>query len=88
MFFLLSILYLYCTYVKRTDLYPVERRGGIDGNMGCKEQLILDETIHEEVKHHKRNLSEAWIDLRKACDSVYKKWLTEGLNYWTSQRGL
>ena len=57
--------------------------------MECKQPLIVDGTIHEEVKHHKRNLSDqAWIDLRKACDSVYKKWLTEGQNYWTSQRGL
>ena len=30
------------TYVKRTGLYPVEQRGGIDGNMGFKE-LIVDE---------------------------------------------
>ena len=35
--------------------------------------------MHKEVKHDKRNLSEAWIDLRKTYDSVYKKWLTEGL---------
>ena len=35
--------------------------------------------MDKEVKHHKRNLSEGWIDLRKTYDSVYKKWLTEGL---------
>ena len=35
--------------------------------------------MHKEVKHHKWNLSEAWIDLRKTYDSVCKKWLTEGL---------
>ena len=48
----------------------------------------IQRTMDKEVKHHKRNLSEGWIDLRKTYDSVYKKWLTEGLNYWTSQRGL
>ena len=38
--------------------------------MGCKEQLIVDETIHEEVKHLNGIMK---IDIRKAYDSVYKK---------------
>ena len=50
--------------------------------MECIEQLIVDETIHEEVKHHKRNLSEAWINPRMVYDCVYKKWSTEGLKLW------
>ena len=64
-------------FVNEAKLYPIEQRGGVGGNMGCREQVIVDDAIHAEVKQHKRDLAEAWIDLRKAYDSIYKKWLIE-----------
>ena len=47
--------------------------------MGCKEQVLIDDIIHEQVRGNHRNLSEAWMDLKKAYDSVYKKWQVAAL---------
>ena len=37
---------------------------------GTAENLLLDSVVLRDVKLHQRNLSVAWIDVRKAYDSV------------------
>lgn len=47
---------------------------------------IIYLNVCEEVKHFKRNLSVAWIDYRKAFDSVPHDWLLEILSViWAPQ---
>ena len=45
-------------FVKEAKLYPIEQRGGVGGNMGCREQVIVDDAIHAGVKQHKRDLAQ------------------------------
>jgi len=51
-----------------TDI--VEQRGGKKGLSGCKENLLIDRCITQDAVQHKRNLSMAWIDYRKAYDTT------------------
>ena len=43
--------------------------------MGTKDQLLINKTVLEDCKRRQRNLSMAWIDYRKAFDSVPHSWI-------------
>ena len=43
--------------------------------MGTKDQLLINKTILEDCNKRRRNLSMAWIDYRKAFDSVPHSWI-------------
>ena len=61
------------------NLIPEEQKGGISGNQGTIDQLLVDDMILQNAKKSKRNLSTAWIDYRKAFDSVPHDWLKRSL---------
>ena len=61
------------------NLIPEEQKGGISGNQGTIDQLLIDDMILQNAKKSKRNLSTAWIDYRKAFDSVPHDWLIRSL---------
>ena len=52
------------------NLLPVEQKGCSKGSYGCKNQLLIKKAIIEMTKNKNRNLTTAWIDYRKAFDSV------------------
>lgn len=52
-----------------------EQNGGRKGSRGSKEWLIVDTVIGKQAYKNKRNISIAWIDYRKAFDSVPHSWL-------------
>ncbi len=54
---------------------PLEQKGGRKGSYGCKEILLLNKVILNDVKKRKHNLNMAWIDYQKAIDSVPHDWL-------------
>ncbi|XP_045510128.1 uncharacterized protein LOC123705416 [Colias croceus] len=61
------------------------------GGRGTKELLLIDTVIGQQVKRNRRNLSAAWIDYKKAFDSVPHTWLTRVLELYKidpSIRGL
>ena len=37
-------------YVKEKNLYSIQQRGGIEGNMGCKEEILIDGAIHRSSR--------------------------------------
>ena len=47
-----------------------EQKGCIKSKMGTKDQLLINKTVLEDCKRRQRNLNMAWIDYRKAFDSV------------------
>lgn len=47
-----------------------EQKGCIRNTRGCKEQLVIDETILKQTIQTQRNLRAAYIDFCKAFDSV------------------
>jgi hypothetical protein len=46
---------------------------------GCKDQLLISKAIFEDKKKRKKNLSIAWIDYQKACDSVPQSWTEKSI---------
>ena len=46
---------------------------------GCLEQLIINETILDQVKENRRSLITIWLDYKKALDSVPHEWLFTAL---------
>ena len=67
------------THLTTFNLIPEEQKGGISGNQGTVDQLLIDNLILENARKSKRNLSTAWIDYRKAFDSVPHDWLRRSL---------
>ena len=70
------------SHILDIDIMAEEQKGCCRGSLGCKEQLLIDLAILDEVHRKKRNLSVAWIDLRKAFDSVPHSWLLEVLRLY------
>ena len=54
-----------------------EQRGAKVGCSGTIDNLLIDRMVCEDRKRNKRNLSIAWIDVKKAYDWVDHKWLVE-----------
>ena len=48
---------------------PKEQRGYCSGSKGCKDQLLISESLLQECKSRKKNKCVAWIDHHEAFDS-------------------
>ena len=59
------------------DLMEKQRRGAKAGCSGTTDNLLIDRTVTLDCHGHKRNLSVAWTDVRKAYDSVDHRWLNK-----------
>jgi len=67
------------THIIKNDIIPEEQRGCARNSFGCKDQLLINKMIIEDCKKKKENLSMAWIDYRKAYDSVPHGWILKTL---------
>ena len=59
-----------------------EQRGGKKDCYVCKDQLMINNAILENCKKRKKNLSTAWIDYKKAFDSVPHSWILKCLQMY------
>ena len=59
-----------------------EQKGCIRNKLGTKDQLLINKTILEDCKRRQRNLSMAWIDYKKAFDSVPHSWILRCLELY------
>ena len=66
--------------METNDLFPTEQKDCRRGSYGCKDQLLISRTIIEDCKSKHRNFSMAWIDYRKAFDSVPHSWILKVLD--------
>ena len=66
-------------YLEQNGGLPPEQKGCRKGSYGCKDQLLINKTITEHSKTKKKHLSAAWIDYKKAYDSVPHSWLLKTL---------
>ena len=64
-------------HLDKYALIEGEQKGAKVGCSGTIDNLLIDRMVCEDSKRNKRNLSMAWIDVKKAYDSVYHKWLVE-----------
>ena len=59
-----------------------EQTGGKKDCYGCRDQLMINNAILENCKKRKKNLSTAWIDYKKAFDSVPHFWILKCLQMY------
>ena len=64
-------------HLKMYDLMEKQQRGAKAGCSGTTDNLQIDRTVTLDCHRHKRNLSVAWVDVRKAYDSVDHGWLNK-----------
>ena len=67
------------SHLEQNDIFPLEQKGFRRGLHGCKDQLMINKMILENCKKRKQNLSCAWIDYKKAFDSVPHEWILRSL---------
>ena len=61
------------------NIVAEEQAAGKIGSWGCTDQLLINKIVYEEVTKNRRNLTTAWLDYRKAFDSVPHSWIIESL---------
>jgi len=80
-----SFLQEHC--IRNNNITP-EQAGGKPEVWGCIEQLLLNKSILNEVKHKKRNLITIWLDYQKAFDSIPHDWMIQSLRLAKIPEGL
>ena len=66
-------------HCEENNIITVEQASGKKDNWGCTDQLLINKMVYEEVKSNRRNLATAWLDYKKAFDSVSHTWLIKSL---------
>ena len=69
-------------HLEERGLLPIEQKGCRKGSYGCKEILLMNKTIIDDARRKKKNLSMAWIDYKKAYDSVPHDWILDALSMY------
>ena len=69
-------------FLDQNDIFPNEQKGCKKKCYGSKDQLMINKTIIETCKRKHHNLSTAWIDYRKAFDSIPHKWILKSLELY------
>jgi len=62
-------------HLQTNKILPDEQKGCCRKSRGCKDQLLISKMVLSLTKKHLRNLSIAWIDYRKAFDSIPHTWI-------------
>ena len=70
------------TFLEKNSVLPTEQKGCKKNSYGCKDQLLIDRMILENCRTSGKNLSTAWIDYRKAFDSVPHDWILKTLDLY------
>ena len=70
------------SHLEKEAIMTPEQRGGKKDCYGCKDQLMINNAILENSRKSKKNLSTAWIDYKKAFDSVPHSWIVKCLQMY------
>lgn len=70
------------SHMEYNNILTIEQKGCRPNAKGAKEQLIIDEVILGQAREKKRDLNIAYIDYKKAFDSVPHTWLTHVLQIY------
>ena len=66
----------------QNKILPEEQKGCRRNTKGCKDQLLTNKMIIEKAKMKKKDLSIAWIDYKKAYDSIPHSWIKRCLQIY------
>ena len=69
-------------FLNENQAFPIEQKGCKKESYGCKDQLLINKMILEHCRKGKRNLSTAWIDYKKAFDSVPNSWILKTMEMY------
>ena len=69
-------------HLARGEFLEEEQKGCIRNRMGTKDQLLINKTILEDARRRQRKLNMAWIDYKKAFDSVPHSWILRCLELY------
>ena len=69
-------------HLENESIMTPEQRGGNKDCYGCKDQLMINNAILKTCKAKKKNVSTAWIDYKKAFDSVPHSWILRCLQMY------
>ena len=69
-------------HLDANKLLAEEQKGCIKNSQGCKEQLVTDSVVLKQAHKENRNLYIAYIDYRKAFDSVPHSWFIHVLQIY------
>ena len=81
---LLNIMYKFYTncinsflsdHLLRNNIITPEQVGGKQGVWRTTEQLLINKSILNDARRHRRNLLTVWLDYRNVFDSVPHSWL-------------
>ena len=64
-------------HLEEYDLLEGEQRGAKPRCSGTTDNLLVDRMVCHDSRNSRKNVSMAWIDVRKAFDSVSHEWLLE-----------
>jgi len=67
------------THLEEQSLLSAEQKECHPGSKGCKDQLMISKAIYEDCRRRNKNLSIAWIDYQKVCDSVPHSWVEKSI---------
>ena len=70
------------SHLEKEAIMTPEQRGGKKDCYGCRDQLMINNAILENCKKRRKNLSTAWIDCKKAFDSVPHSWTLKCLQMY------
>lgn len=70
------------TFLENNSILPGEQKGCKRNSYGCKDQLLINKMLLENCRSKKRNMSTAWIDYKKAFDSVPHDWILKTLDMY------
>ena len=65
-----------CLCSSQNNLMESQQRGAKSGCSGTIDDLLIDGMVTQDCVRGKRNTSMAWIDVKKAYDSIDHKWLS------------
>ena len=69
-------------HMRSNKIMHYEQKGNRAKCRGTKDQLAIDRTITNDSKRRHTNLSMAWIDYRKAFDSLPHAWIVKCMNLY------
>ena len=69
-------------HLENESIMTPEQGGGKKDCYGCKDQLIINNAILGNCKAKKKNVSTAWIDYKKAFESVPHSWILRCLQMY------
>ncbi|KAL7634727.1 UNVERIFIED_CONTAM: hypothetical protein RMT77_015104 [Armadillidium vulgare] len=70
------------SHIENNNIINEEQKGCIRNSLGTKDQLLINKMILENSWKNQKHLSMAWIDYKKAYDSVPHSWILEVLKIY------